>query len=181
MKEINLYSAAPLFNAGQRAHNSRLEKTLKEEALKEEILLNITLPQRTALNRFISNEKGFDVNGIVLDCMNDSANHDVVLCNLDGPDADSGTAVEYGIALGQRIAYGKVDFIEEKIKVPLIITYRTDFRTSPEKEVGVNAMLKAKGTEYIYYPCFIVESEQFDEFYKGLSKEIIKVIKNNLG
>jgi len=125
--EINLYLAGSLFNAAERRHNAILENSLKSCALEEGISLKITAPQRTALNRFISNEKGFDVNGIVKDCMYDSAGHDVILCNLDGADADSGTSVEYGIALGQRIASEKINLHSNKLKIPLIICKRLHF------------------------------------------------------
>ncbi len=183
MKKISLYSAGGLFNASERMHNSKLEKNLKSVASLDGIGLKITLPQRVALNRFISSEEGFDVEGIVSDCMSDAAGHDFILCNLDGPDADSGTSAEYGIALGQYIAFSK---LSQKIKckysfhLPKIITYRTDFRTSPEKEVGVNAMLKAEGTAHIYYPCFAIELEQLDEFYLGLANEIVGEIKKQI-
>ncbi|MEJ2268041.1 MAG: hypothetical protein P8X70_03125 [Nanoarchaeota archaeon] len=109
MERITLYNAGGLFNAGERLHNSLLEEKLKSTADSEKINLQITLPQRTALNNFISSKKGFDVNGIVYDCMQDAAGHDFILCNLDGPDADSGTSSEYGIALGQKIAFEKLN------------------------------------------------------------------------
>jgi nucleoside 2-deoxyribosyltransferase len=179
MERITLYNAGGLFNVGERLHNSLLEKKLKSTADSNEIDLHITLPQRTALNRFISSKKGFDVNGIVYDCMQDAAGHDFILCNLDGPDADSGTSSEYGIALGQKIAFEKLNNESNdlsNLNVPKIITYRTDFRTDPKKEVGVNAMLKAQETSYIYYPCYVIEFEGFEKFYSELAKKIIEEI-----
>ena len=67
-----------------------------------------------------------------------------------------------------------------EIKVPKIITYRTDFRTSIENEVGVNAMLVPEGSEFIYHPCFGVELGELNEYYKGLALKITKVIQKTL-
>ena len=161
-----------------------MEQLLVETAEHQGIALEVTSPQRTALRRFISPEEGFNVQGIVSDCVQDSANHDVILCNLDGTDADSGTSVEYGIALGQQVAYERIQNLARQknretleIKVPKIITYRTDFRTAPDKEVGVNAMLTEEGTTHIYFPCFGVEIEEIQTFYKELASKIVKEIK----
>jgi nucleoside 2-deoxyribosyltransferase len=170
--ELSLYQAGSLFNAAERRHNVELESRLIGEAAKRDVKLTVTLPQRTALLRFISPEKGFDVAGIVEDCVKDAASHDFILCNTDGSDTDSGTAVEYGVALGQRFAH-QAGF---NVKAPHIITYRTDFRTAPEKEVGLNAMLKAAGTTHIYHPCFATELPEFDEFYKILTSRIVDVM-----
>jgi nucleoside 2-deoxyribosyltransferase len=184
MKEISMYIAGGLFNVAERAHNAVLEKTLLEIAKVREINLKTTLPQRTAMQRYLSEEQRFDVKGIVSDCENDAASHDYILCNLDGPDADSGTAVELGIARAQGLVKQKLVEIRGlralEIKVPRIITYRTDFRTALEREVGVNAMLSPKGSEFVYYPCFKVELSEMNEYYKGLASKIIEVIQKDL-
>jgi nucleoside 2-deoxyribosyltransferase len=178
--EASVYLAGPLFNVGERRHNSELERSLNTCAEKQGITLKITSPQKTAINRLTSQTKGFDVRGIVADCIRDSANHDVILCNLDGPDADSGTSVEYGIALGQAVAARRLSDHVGAIKTPLIITYRTDFRTAHEKEVGVNAMLMAEGTKHVYIPCFATEEDEFNKFYDSLASQIIGAIKKGL-
>lgn len=177
MKQVSMYLAGGLFHVSERSHNARLEKNLITAALKKDITLKITLPQRTALTRFISNEKGFDIPGIVSDCERDVANSNYALFNLDGPDADSGTAVELGIARAMRLAYEKLANPKGEIHPPKIITYRTDFRTDLEKEVGVNAMLRPEGSIFIYHPCFIIESRDFDKFYKELAGKIIDKIE----
>jgi len=173
---IDLYLAGPLFNVAERRHNSTLEAELIGVAKVKGIDLKITSPQRKALERFMQSEGRFDVAGIVYDCVKDSSNKDVIVCNLDGTDADSGTAVEYGIAVGQRVAQEILKKNKVKIKVPQVITYRTDFRTAPEKEVGVNAMLRAEETTHIYHPCFSVELEEFEQFYQELATKIINSI-----
>lgn len=175
MKQLLLYQAGGLFNAAERRHNSELERCLKTAAQERDVDLQITLPQRTALRRFLSPGEGFDVAGIVQDCIQDAASHDYILCNTDGADADSGTSVEYGVALGQLVAQRLLEKTGSSavLKVPKVITYRTDFRTAPEKEVGLNAMLKATGTTHIYHPCFAVERQEFDAFYDSLAGKIV--------
>ena len=185
-----MYIAGGLFNVAERAHNANLEKTLIDVAKKQEIDLKTTLPQREASKRFIPDEGRFDIVGIVSDCEQDAASHEYILCNLDGPDADSGTAVELGIARGQKIAYERILKtlpgtgialpIKRQIKSPKIITYRTDFRTSVENEVGVNAMLNPKGSEFIYHPCFVMESKGMKEYYTELASKIIDVVQKDL-
>src|ERR1035437_6337628 len=114
-----LYLAGGLFNAGERLPNLYLEKYLKM------LGYEVILPQREALN-FFDGER-FNVTGIVNDCRASICNQkNLFVGNSDGPDADGGTCVEYGMAI---VATGKA------------IIYRTDFRTDPEKEIGINAML----------------------------------------
>lgn len=183
MKKVSMYIAGGLFNVAERAHNATLEKTLIEAARKNNINLKTTLPQRTAMQRYIPDEERFDVSGIVSDCEIDSATHDYILCNLDGPDADSGTAVELGIARGQEIANRNLANFKggsiQGVNVPKIITYRTDFRTSIENEMGVNAMLNPKDSEFIYHPCFEVELGGISEYYNGLASKIIDIVQKN--
>ncbi|MBU2576173.1 MAG: nucleoside 2-deoxyribosyltransferase [Nanoarchaeota archaeon] len=180
MKDVSIYLAGGLFNAAERVHNSTLEKNLIEVARDMGINLQTTLPQRTALKRYLPNENRFDVAGIVADCEVDAASHDYILCNLDGTDADSGTAVELGVARGQALAYQKLSRhlkTHRDVKIPKIITYRTDFRTSIENEVGVNAMLNPEGSTFIYHPCFVTELGEVESYYKELASKITDVIQ----
>ena len=145
-----------LFNAGERVHNLFLEKYFLE------LRHIVILPQRRAL-RFFSVDH-FDVAGIVEDCKEMCTDKNIVYVgNADGADADSGTCVEYGMAI---IATGRA------------IMYRTDFRTAEEKEVGVNAMLKAKGTIFIYHPCFVTETSEIEPYYRSLAPRIHKAIQS---
>lgn len=150
--KLKLYLAGGLFNAGERLHNLYLEKHLK--TLGREVIL----PQREALNFFIKEEERFDIPGIVGDCLTKCCDPKILcICNADGPDADSGTAVEYGAAIAT---------------TGIAVVYRTDFRTVPEKELGVNAMLRAEGTTFIYDPCFFTELDQVDTYYQELAQKI---------
>lgn len=155
-EDIYLYLAGGLFNAGERLHNLMLEKHFKAIGYK------VILPQREAL-RFFSDVTGsFDIAGIVADCQDKCSQKDVVYVGCaDGADADSGAAVEFGIAV---TVNGRA------------VVYRTDFRTALEKELGVNAMLRPKGTIFIYNPCFFTELEDVDAFYRDLALRIHQAI-----
>lgn len=121
---------------------------------------SVVLPQREALKFF--NKDRFDVAGVAEDCKKSCIDpNNIYVGNADGADADSGTAVEYGMAI---ISTGKA------------IVYRTDFRTTEEKEVGVNSLLKTKGTTFIYHPCFFTELDQIDAYYKELASKIHEAI-----
>ncbi len=149
-----IYLAGGLFNAAERVHNLNLEKHLKN------LGYEVILPQREALKHF--DGKGFDVQGIVESCADTCSDiQNLFVGSADGPDSDSGTCVEYGIAI---ISTGRA------------IVYRTDFRTAEDRELGVNAMLKAKGTTFIYEPCYITELDQVDSYYQKLAEKINEAI-----
>lgn len=151
-----LYLAGGLFNAGERLHLLYLEKHLKS------LGYIVILPQREALRFF--NGESFDVKGIVKDCKNSAINpENLFIGSADGADADSGTCVEYGMAIATT---GQA------------IVYRTDFRTAIQQEVGLNAMLNAEGTFFIYKPCFFTELEQVDGYYRSLADSIHDAIQS---
>jgi nucleoside 2-deoxyribosyltransferase len=149
-KKARIYLAGGLFNAGERLHNLFLENELRE--LGYEVLL----PQREALNFF--DGVNFDVAGIVASCRKSSADPvNIFVGSVDGPDADSGTCVEYGIATTANRG---------------AIVYRTDLRTALDREVGVNAMLQGGEVVFIYHPCFFTELSQVKDYYKNLACKI---------
>ncbi|OHA59793.1 MAG: hypothetical protein A2589_03055 [Candidatus Vogelbacteria bacterium RIFOXYD1_FULL_46_19] len=151
-KSAILYLAGGLFNAGERIHNLYLEVALG-------VLGHaIVLPQREALRFQNPQTCLFDTGAISRDCRRAAENPNSILVGcVDGPDVDSGTAVEYAYAMA---------------KTGRAIIYRTDFRTSLEHEVGVNAMLRGLGTEFIYLPCFITELEEIELYYRHLARKI---------
>lgn len=149
-----IYLAGGLFNAGERLHNLFLAKHLK--ALGHVVIL----PQVEALKFFDGNH--FDIAGIVESCRQSCKNpQHIYIGSTDGADADSGTSVEYGIAI---TSTGRA------------IVYRTDFRTAEEKEVGVNAMFRVRGTTLVYHPCFFTDLCQVDDYYKELAQKIHEAI-----
>jgi len=153
-----LYLAGGLFNAGERLHLLYLEKHLI--ALGFEVIL----PQREAL-RFTQGEK-FDRHGVAQECKRFCEDGDNIFVGcIDGTDADSGTSVEYGVAM---TATGKA------------VVYRTDFRTVEDTECGRNAMFrlddKRGGTQFVYHPCFFTKLDEVDEYYRSLAEMICKAV-----
>jgi len=137
------------------------------------------LPQEEAV-KFFKDGK-FDLRAVIENCAKQASQSHVVVANLDGPDADSGTAVEVGIALWEKLGIGsgeKVQNLSDWNK-PLVICVRTDFRTVPDQEVGINGMF-GLADKIIYKPAFVTTAEEMDKFYKELSQEIDAAIKTNL-
>jgi nucleoside 2-deoxyribosyltransferase len=152
---LNLYLGGGLFNAAERLHNLYLEKYLKEFGC-----YHIILPQRRAL-AFFDGEK-FDVDAIAADCAQSCSDENVLYVgSLDGSDADSGGSVEYGITI---FATGRA------------VTYRTDFRTALDRELGVNGMFRVKRTTLVYHPCFITELSEVEDYYRALAKKLHEAI-----
>lgn len=127
----------------------------------------VILPQEEAV-RFFKDGK-FDVAAICEDCSEKSATKSVIVANIDGPDADSGTAIEVGIALRSRKVKGDIH--------PIVICVRTDFRTDLEREVGINAMFNL-ADRIVYKPAFVNSFREAEEFYQDLAKEISDAIHN---
>lgn len=155
-----IYLAGGLFNAGERLHNLYLEKYLKQLGYK------VQLPQRRALH-FFGGEL-FNVANIAKDCAKMSASkRNIYVGNSDGADADSGTCVEFGVAISST---GRA------------VVYRTDFRTAEDRELGANSMLKIEGSIFVYCPCFFTELKQVNTYYKKLAQKIHQgILSLNLG
>lgn len=150
----SLYMASSLFNAGERLHNLYLERFLKKFGH------NLILPQREALKFF--KEGMFDTAGIVSDCQRHVADkNNLCVCCADGADADSGMAIEFGIAIA---ASGRA------------IVYRTDFRTDLKREIGINAMFHAGGSILVYEPCFFTELQEVEPYYRSLALKIHQAV-----
>ncbi len=149
-----IYLAGGVFNAAERLHNLYLEKHLKK--LGHEVIL----PQREALKFFRNGY--FDTNAIAKDCRQNCLNTSIIYVGcIDGPDADSGTSVEYGMAIASTAR---------------AVVYRTDLRTNPEKELGINAMFLLSGTHVIQFPCHITNLDQAEGYYKELAGKIHELI-----
>lgn len=158
MAKISIYLAGPLFSIADRHHNLLLAQEL------ERLGYEVILPQKEALKFF--DGKRFDLRGISEDCKRQSMENDVIVANIDGPEADSGTAFEVGIAFS-------VVSITSK---PKIICIRTDFRTNREQEIGINGMFELAG-RVIYMPAFVSSLEEIARFYKNLAEKIDNAIK----
>jgi nucleoside 2-deoxyribosyltransferase len=151
-----VYLAGGLFNAAERLHNLYLERVLKRKGYE------VVLPQREALRFFDGH--AFDIPDIVRSCRESAADPDsICVASADGPDADSGTAVEYGIAI---TATGRA------------VVYRTDFRTAPDREFGVNAMMTAEGSSLVYELCYFTEFDEVNAYYEKLADSIHQAIRS---
>jgi len=156
MEKLKIYLAGGLFNAGQRLHVLYLAKYLRE------LGYTVILPMVEAL-KFRKGD-GFDLPAVRKDCRRLCQDPKILYVGTaDGPDADSGTCVEYGITI---TATGRG------------IVIRTDFRTAKEKEVGLNAMLELEGTTFIYHPCYFTDLDQVEDYYRELARKIHEAILN---
>lgn len=168
-KEV-IYMAAPLFNIAERLHNLLLARELRRLGYK------VILPQKEAMDFFNDNTGKFDLDGVSNKCAVRSEKTKIILADIDGADADSGTSLEVGIAL----LSGKKSFLFPRIsdmtRTPLVICVRTDFRTDIEKEIGINGMFKL-ADKIIYKPALINSIKEAREFYRELAREIDKTIK----
>lgn len=111
-RRLTIYLAGPLFTKYEQDWNAQLACELEKLGYKT------FLPQRDCNN-------GTHNRQIFNDCVLGVDNCDVVLANVDGTDADSGTAFEIGYA-----------YAKEKV----VILYRTDFRKRAD-DGDVNLML----------------------------------------
>ncbi len=174
-EKISIYLAGPLFCLADRHQNLLLAKEL------EELGYLVILPQKEAI-KFFDGTK-FDVMGICKDCRSQSMNCQVVVANIDGSDADSGTSTEVGMAhatamiakslLAAASISPGVQLLPNK---PVVICFRTDFRTSIENEVGYNAMFNL-ADKIIYKPAYVNSFEEVAAFYRELAQEIDEAIK----
>ena len=153
--------AGPLFDISTRMFNLKLAESL---SVLFENDATLVLPQEEAKNFF---EGGaFDMIACSKRCAEQSVTSDVVLLNLDGPDTDSGTALEAGLALYQKL------FPSDPSKShPIVIAYRTDFRTDLVREVGINGMFNL-ADHLIYKPAFATTGEEIETFLDELASEI---------
>lgn len=111
MKQLTIYLAGPLFTKYEWDWNEQLAHELEKLGYKT------FLPQRDCTGTM--NQQIFE------DCIAGVEACDVVLANVDGTDADSGTAFEVGYA---------------HAKNKVVILYRTDFRKRAD-DGDVNLML----------------------------------------
>lgn len=118
----HVYMAAPLFSEAERAYNLSIEELLRNN------YFEVYLPQQAGDDTDIRT-KGDQIQ-IFLKNLKALESADIIVANIDGADADSGTAWEMGYAF----ARGKQ-----------VIALRTDFRRTGNHE-KVNLMLEESAT-----------------------------------
>lgn len=123
-----IYLAGPLFSIAEQNFNNILVDLLSDRLSN----ISFVLPQNYA--KSIKGKKEF-LKKMFDYCVNSIDQADAVLCVLDGPDVDSGTAMEIGYSFAR--------------KKP-IVGIRTDIRSSEDR--GVNLMLANACTEMLWLP-----------------------------
>lgn len=157
--KARIYLAGPLFGIADRHHNLLLAQEL------ERLGYTVVLPQKEAL-KFHDGHR-FNLKKIGENCRTQSIKSDCIVANIDGPDADSGTAIEIGIGLSAASLSSR--------SKPSVICVRTDFRTDREREIGINRMVEL-ADKVIYRPAFVESLEDVAKFYAALAKEIASLL-----
>lgn len=144
--KFRIYMAGPLFTLAEREHNLRLAAAIEAQLPQ----VTCVLPQQRAEALLP------DLARVVADCLEQVREAGLVVACLEGPDADSGTAMEVGYAHGM----GKP-----------VIGYRTDFRGSEVD--GVNAMLRFGTVRYLVRPAYAATLE-------SLTDDLVEAIREFL-
>jgi len=152
-KKIRIFFGGPLFSISERLFNKALKKALEEKGYQ------VTLPQDLGI---IFREDGaIDCQAISQRAEKEIRECDILLVNLDGPDTDSGTAIEAGIRIG--------------IKKP-VVGWRTDIRTVEGGDFHWNGMFELCD-KAIYSPGeFGKEEEAFIQLVDNIDKAIKEII-----
>ncbi len=151
IKKNRIFYGGPLFSVSERLFNKELAEKLRVKGYE------VILPQDLGI--VFKDNQEIDYKAIAERSKKEIEKCDVLLVNLDGPDTDSGTALEAGIAIG--------------INKP-VIGWRTDIRMV-EYPLPWNGMFELC-TEAIHVP-----GEFGKESIDELAKEINEAIKKVLG
>ncbi len=156
--KVHIYLAGPLFAIGDRRRNARLAEHMRKRGC------TVIVPQVEA--KKFETPEGLDLPAMAEHCRQCAKDpNSVLVACLDGPEADSGTAVEYGIAME---ATGRA------------VCYRTDFRTSLQHEVGVNAMFRLAGSEMLFLPLYGTTVAECESDLERLAIAILATVQKVL-
>jgi len=148
---VKIYLSAPLFTHVQRQWNRALAEGLKARIAGAEVIL----PQDYKFGQSYNNPKDFK--RIFRACVEGVRQADVMVAVLDGADADSGTALEMGIAYERGIP---------------IVGVRTDYRESQDR--GLNLAVAGACTELLREMSF---GEDMGQLLKDLSGKVVAALK----
>lgn len=148
---MRIYLSAPLFSQVQRRWNRELARGLQERIAGAEVIL----PQDFKFGQSYNRPRHFGQ--IFRACIGAVREADVVVAVLDGPDVDSGAALEMGIAYERGIP---------------IVGVRTDYRESQDR--GVNLAVAGVCTELLREMSF---GEDMDQLVKDLAGKIVAAMK----
>jgi nucleoside 2-deoxyribosyltransferase len=153
MKKIKIYLGGPLFSIGEKQFNLNLASSLAKKVPGTSFIL----PQKYA--KKIAKERDF-AKKMFTYCIEAIDKADLVLCLLDGPDVDSGAALEIGYAFARRKP---------------IIGMRSDFRNSEIR--GVNLMILGACTEFYWLRNYEKANKEYIQIIAGAIRRIIRGVK----
>ena len=148
---MRIYLSGPLFTQAERRWNRQLAAELEQRIAGAQVIL----PQDFKVGSSYNNPKNFPK--IFDACLDALREANVVVAVLDGPDVDSGTALEMGVA--------------HELGIP-IIGVRTDFRESQDR--GVNIVVAAACATLLREMSF---GEDLTQLAKDLAGKIVAALK----
>ncbi|MHC4592657.1 MAG: nucleoside 2-deoxyribosyltransferase [Planctomycetota bacterium] len=148
---MRIYISAPLFSQGERQWNRKLASELEKRIAGAQVIL----PQDFKFGQSYNDPRDFP--RIFHACVEAVREADVMVAVLDGPDVDSGAALEMGIAYERGIP---------------IIGVRTDYRESQDR--GVNLVAAGACTEVLREMSF---GEDIEQLVKDLAGKIVAALK----
>ncbi len=148
---MRIYLSGPLFTEAERRWNRQLAAALEDRMTGAEVIL----PQDFTFDNSFNDPRDFPK--IFETCLRTLREADVVVAVLDGPDVDSGTALELGVAYERGMP---------------IIGVRTDYRESQER--GVNLIVAQACTELLRSMSF---AEDTTLLAKDLAAKIVAALR----
>ncbi|KPK62250.1 MAG: hypothetical protein AMK73_06445 [Planctomycetes bacterium SM23_32] len=152
---MEIYLSGPLFTQGQRRWNRLLAAELERRIAGAHVIL----PQDFKFGESYNNPKDFP--RIFAACVEGVREAHVMVAVLDGPDVDSGAALEMGIAYERGVP---------------IIGVRTDYRESQDR--GVNLVVAGACTEVLREMAF---GEDMPQLAKDLAGKLVAAVKKAQG
>lgn len=150
---VKIYLSGPLFTQAERRWNRRLAEHLTERMSGADVVL----PQDFKVGSSYNVPQHFS--RIFEACIEAVREAEAVVAVLDGPDVDSGTALELGVAYERGIP---------------IIGVRTDYRESQDR--GVNLVVAGVCTEVLREPSF---GENVEQLARDLAGKINAALKKS--
>ncbi|MHC4480430.1 MAG: nucleoside 2-deoxyribosyltransferase [Planctomycetota bacterium] len=148
---MKIYLSGPLFTQVERRWNRLLAAGLEERIAGAEVIL----PQDFKFGQSYNDPRDFPK--IFQACIEGVREADVMVAVLDGPDVDSGTALEMGVAYERGIP---------------IIGVRTDYRESQDR--GVNLVAAGACAQILREMSF---GEDLDQLVRDLCGKIVAALK----
>jgi len=152
---VEIYLSAPLFTQAERRWNRQLAAGLEARIAGAHVIL----PQDFKFGQSYNDPRDFPL--LYRACMDGIRKADIMVAVLDGPDVDSGTALEMGVALARGIP---------------IIGVRTDYREGQER--GVNLIVARSCTQVLREMSF---GEDLDQLVDDLAGKIVAALKHSSG